>query len=291
MRTLQANGQYHLTKLGKAFFKDKYTEWLAHVPVIIRGRRRNGNPYERHDYLPVTALELGLSRQNDAWSEAQVAHNVKEAVLRQLGQPEANEPIYMIWGETYFLHPTNEWAYSSSSMQVDNRVDTQIRLRQPLGALREVSYQLFAGDQILASAFEERQDMLCVPRQLAELLKLPLQEVIEDFNSICPGNWQQRGVSPRRDPDLLRLAQRPHVLRRLQGAVDCFQPAEKEEKAIAFTSWNGHAFFYRSARAVAGCDESQQRPALPPAQARQSSAGVQGVAGLGGRDQIRFFLL
>ena len=110
VRTLQADGQYHLTKLGKAFFKDKYTEWLAHVPVIIRGRRRNGNPYERHDYLPVTALELGLSRQNDAWSEAQVARNVKEAVLRQLGQPEANEPIYMISGETYFLHPTNEWA-------------------------------------------------------------------------------------------------------------------------------------------------------------------------------------
>eukprot|EP00439_Symbiodinium_sp_Y106_P013119 s604_g1.t3 len=91
--------------------------------------------------------------------------------------PPPNEPIYMISGEVYFLHPTNEWAYSSSSMQViDNRVDTQIRLRQPLGALREVSYQLFAGDQILASAFEERRDMLCVPRQIAELLKLPLQE-------------------------------------------------------------------------------------------------------------------
>ena len=261
MRTLQADGQYHLTKLGKAFFKDKYTEWLAHVPVIIRGRRRNGNPYERHDYLPVTALELGLSRQNDAWSEAQVARNVKEAVLRQLGQPEANEPIYMISGETYFLHPTNEWAYSSSSMQViDNRVDTQIRLRQPLGALREVSYQLFAGDQILASAFEERQDMLCVPRQLAELLKLPLQEVIEDFNSICPGNWQQRGVCPaeirtfcvRRNAPMFYVDGRGRLL-------DCFQPAEKEEKAVAFTSWNGHAFFYKSARAVSGCDESEQR--------------------------------
>ena len=69
----------------------------------------------------MTALELGLSRQNDSWSEG------------QLGQPEANEPIYVISGETYFLHPTNDWAYSSSSMQViDNRVDTQIRLRQPL---------------------------------------------------------------------------------------------------------------------------------------------------------------
>ena len=261
VRSLQTNGQYHVTKLGKAFFKDKFTEWLAHVPVIIRGRRRNGTPYERHDYLPVTALEMGLSRQNDAWSDAQVARNVKDAVLRQLGQPGPDEPIYMISGEVYFLHPTNEWAYSSSSMQViDNRVDTQIRLRQPLGALREVSYQLFAGDQILASAFEERQDMLCVPRQIAELLKLPLQEVMEDFNSICPGNWQQRGVSPTEIRTFCVWRNAPMFYVDCRGRLlDCFQPAEKEEKAIAFTSWNGHAFFYRSARAVAACDESEQR--------------------------------
>ena len=68
-----------------------------------RGRRGNGTPYERHDYLPVTALEMGLSRQNDAWSDAQVARNVKDAVLRQLGQPGPDEPIYMISGEVYFL--------------------------------------------------------------------------------------------------------------------------------------------------------------------------------------------
>ena len=171
VRTLQANGQYHLTKLGKAFFKDKYTEWLAHVPVIIRGQPWNWGCPDK--------TTPGARRRSPATSRKPCSG------------------IYMISGETYFLHPTNEWAYSSSSMQViDNRVDTQIRLRQPLGALREVSYQLFAGDQILASAFEERQDMLCVPRQIAELLKLPLQEVIEDFNSICPGNWQQRGVCP-----------------------------------------------------------------------------------------------
>ena len=42
--------------------------------------------------------------------------------------------------------------------------------------------------------------------------------------------------------------------------LDSFQPTEKEERAVAFTSWNGHAFFYRSARAVASCDESEQRP-------------------------------
>ena len=264
VRTLQPDGQYHVTKLGKAFFKDKYTEWLAHVPVIIRGTRRRGrnagNSYERHDYLPVTALELGLSRQNDAWSEAQIARNVKEAVLRQLGQPEANEPIYMISGETYFLHPTNEWAYSSSSMQViDNRVDTQIRLRQPLGALREVSYQLFAGDQILASAFEERPDMLCVPRQLAELLKLSLEDILQDFDAICSGDWRQRGVSPAEIRTFCVWRNAPMFFVDCRGRLlDCFQPMQKEERAIAYTAWNGHAFFYKSARAVVGCDEAER---------------------------------
>ena len=264
VRTLQPDGQYHVTKLGKAFFKDKYTEWLAHVPVIIRGTRRRGrnagNSYERHDYLPVTTLELGLSRQNDAWSEAQIARNVKEAVLRQLGQPEANEPIYMISGETYFLHPTNEWAYSSSSMQViDNRVDTQIRLRQPLGALREVSYQLFAGDQILASAFEERPDMLCVPRQLAELLKLSLEDILQDFDAICSGDWRQRGVSPAEIRTFCVWRNAPMFFVDCRGRLlDCFQPMQKEERAIAYTAWNGHAFFYKSARAVVGCDEAER---------------------------------
>ena len=87
VRTLAPDGNYHLTKLGKAFFKEKYTEWLAHVPVRIRGRRKNGRGYERLDYLPVTSLNVGLQRQNDGLSEGQVARNVKQAVLQKLGSP------------------------------------------------------------------------------------------------------------------------------------------------------------------------------------------------------------
>ncbi len=40
--------------------------------------------------------------------------------------------------------------------------------------------------------------------------------------------------------------------------LDCFQPMQKEERAIAYTAWNGHAFFYKSARAVVGCDEAER---------------------------------
>ena len=37
MRSLQG-GEHRLTKLGKGFFRDKYYEYLVHVPVIIQRR-------------------------------------------------------------------------------------------------------------------------------------------------------------------------------------------------------------------------------------------------------------
>ena len=43
MRSLQG-GEHRLTKLGKGFFRDKYYEYLVHVPVIIRGRHLPPHP-------------------------------------------------------------------------------------------------------------------------------------------------------------------------------------------------------------------------------------------------------
>ena len=33
--------------------------------------------------------------------------------------------------------------------------------------------------------------------------------------------------------------------------LDKFEPAIKKQRAVAFTSWNSHSFFYKSARTVA----------------------------------------
>ena len=77
LRSLQPNGNYQLTKLGKHFFKDKWVDWVVHVPVIIRGVRRNGRnrgmPYERTKRLPVTDLNVALSRQSEGLTDAQAA--------------------------------------------------------------------------------------------------------------------------------------------------------------------------------------------------------------------------
>ncbi|CAE7524491.1 pfh1, partial [Symbiodinium microadriaticum] len=183
VRTLAPDGNYHLTKLGKAFFREKYTEWLAHVPVCIRGRRKNGRSCERQDYLPVSSLNVGLQRQNDGLSEAQV--DVREAVLQQLGSPGEDD---VMSEEVYFLDGSRERTLSSQTTQ---RIDDRAVV---------VSYQLFKGDEVLASAFERRPDRLCAARQLAELLRLPLEEVLSDFDTICDRGWQERGITPERWP-------------------------------------------------------------------------------------------
>ena len=273
VRTLAPDGNYHLTKLGKAFFRDKYTEWLAHVPVRIRGRRKNGRPYEREDYLPVTSLNVGLQRQNDGLSEAQVARNVKQAVLAKLGADDDFSTLLELSGEQYFLDNSREWTLSSQTTQVvDDRVVVETSLRQPLGALRrEVSYQLWKGDEILESAFERRWDKLCVPRQLAELLKLPLAEVLSDFDTICDRGWQDRGVSPKEIREFCVWRGAFFVNCRGQ-LMDSYQPVEKEARAVAFTAWDGHAFFYKTARTVHLCDESERIQPRYRAERRDSTA-------------------
>ena len=132
VRTLAPDGNYHLTKLGKAFFREKYTEWLAHVPVCIRGRRKNGRSCERQDYLPVSSLNVGLQRQNDGLSEAQV--DVREAVLQQLGSPGEDD---VMSEEVYFLDGSRERTLSSQTTQrIDDRAVVETSLRQPLGRAR-----------------------------------------------------------------------------------------------------------------------------------------------------------
>ncbi|CAE7592623.1 pfh1, partial [Symbiodinium pilosum] len=219
--------------LGKAFFKEKYTEWLAHVPVRIRGRRKNGWGYERQDYLPL--FERGPSEAER-----------RAAVLQQLGNPGEDDAIMELSEE--------EWTLSSQTTQrLDDRTVVETSLRQPLGALaqREVSYQLFKGDEVLASAFERRPDRLCAARQLAELLRLPLEEVLSDIDAICDRGWQERGITPEEIRRFCVWRGAPMFYVNCQGQLlDAYQPAEKEARAVAFTAWQGHAFFYKNARSV-----------------------------------------
>ena len=99
VRSLQG-GNRRLTKLGKGFFRDKYYEYLVHVPVIIRGRQRSGRNagagYERRDWLPVNerAGQRGTRRtsRRSRWRSGS-------------GSLDPGGPILQLSDETYFLSP------------------------------------------------------------------------------------------------------------------------------------------------------------------------------------------
>eukprot|EP00439_Symbiodinium_sp_Y106_P020317 s8192_g2.t1 len=268
VRSLQPDGNYHLTKLGKSFFREKYTDWLAHVPVRITGTRQRGRnagrPYQRDDFLPITVVNGSLSRQSNGLSDQQAHARVKEAALRQLDNPSDGDPIMEVSQEVYRYDATRDWAFSKQTLEVvDNRAQVQVSLRQPMGALREISYQLYNGSEILPSAFEARDDKLCVARQLAELLQLPLPEVLSDFDAICDKGWEQRGITALEIREFCAWRGAPMFFVSCRGELlDAYQPPVKENRAVAFTCYQAHAYFYKSARAVSHCDDVPRNEGL-----------------------------
>ena len=153
VRILQPDGKFGLTGLGKLFFKDNYTEYLAHVPVIIRGTRRRGKnagkPYERTDRLPVNTLGLRLTRLNDGLSQQEILARVKEDVLTQgLGaapfvDDEGNRMIMELSEEIYYLDESRDWVVSSQHTQYINdevRVETVLNQRLAKSATSPSSF-------------------------------------------------------------------------------------------------------------------------------------------------------
>ena len=132
-----------------------------------------------------------------------------------------------------------------------------------MGALREISYQLYNGSEILPSAFEARNDKLCVARQLAELLQLPLPEVLSDFDAICDKGWEERGITALEIREFCAWRGAPMFFVSCHGELlDAYQPPVKENRAVAFTCYQAHAYFYRSARAVSHCDDTPRNEGL-----------------------------
>ena len=265
VRTLQPDGKFGLTGLGKLFFKDKFTEYLAHVPVIIRGTRRRGKnagmPYQRTDMLPVTTLGLRQTRLNDGLSQQEILARVKQDVFAQgLGGPPApdaqgNRIIMELSEDVYYLDESRDWVVSSQSTQyINDEVRVETVLNQRLAKVLDISFQVFASHEILDEAFESYMDDLCVPRQLSILLKLPLEEVCSDFDAIIEGaDWRKKGVSPAEIREFCQWRNAPVFLLDPDGHIlDKFEPAVKEARALAYVAFNGHAYFYKSAKVIMG---------------------------------------
>ena len=121
-----------------------------------------------------------------------MARNVKQAVLQKLGSPSEDDAIMD-------LLPRRLAGVDAELADHAARRQPHACGNEPAAAARRPARGLLPalqGDEILASAFEQRDDKLCAARQLAELLRLPLEEVLSDFDAICDRGWQERGITP-----------------------------------------------------------------------------------------------
>ena len=102
---------------------------------------------------------------------------------------------------------------------------------------------------LIREAFEEHGDKLCVPRQLAALLKMSLQDTCAAFDNICADGWRLRGVTPDEVFEFAKFYGCPCFYFAGGQMQWQYQPEHKLNKALAFTSWEDHAFFLQQCEA------------------------------------------
>ena len=109
-------------------------------------------------------------------------------------------------GETFSYDRDGEWLISALTTDIqDGEAVTSALMRQPLGA-GPVSCASFLpySDCIVDCAFETHDDLLCVPRQLANVLGVSLGEAISYFDAFLELGWQHRCVTPLELKELCR---------------------------------------------------------------------------------------
>ncbi len=82
VRSLRPDKTTRVTQLGLAFFRNRYREYVVHVPVTIRGERANQT---KPDWLPVHKLCLSGIMENEQYTETQAHARVRSRVLSELG--------------------------------------------------------------------------------------------------------------------------------------------------------------------------------------------------------------
>jgi len=116
IRQLTPNGQMQLTALGRKFYKNKHTEYIIEIPVIINVTDSKGkNRVRTGEHLPVINLGIGNIFASDGLTEAQKIAKIKSDVLRHLGgMTRAGKTVLMeISGQVFFYDRDGTWLISA----------------------------------------------------------------------------------------------------------------------------------------------------------------------------------
>ena len=92
----------------------------------------------------------------------------------------------------------------------------------------------------------------CVPRQLAAVLGVSLDEASSYFNEFLDPGWRERGVTALEVRALCERQGRCFYFLSGHRMLDVYEPPAKRRalRGVAMTSWEGHSYMYTNARTV-----------------------------------------
>jgi hypothetical protein len=243
-----ASMQWVYTALGRQFYSQRRSEYVVQIPVTKRGRRDNGSHYVVAGWMPITDMGLANIRLPQNLTEQQRDERIKALVGVYL-QPD--QVVYEVSEETWRYDAAGTWIISEMVTQPAEGAGqprTEVLTRR-LGTAPARLSQLPHPDGIVSEAFEAHDDRLCVPRQMAAVLRQDLDEVLRGLNDVV-GNceWQEEGAT----------AEMVVAYAKARGLGWCVLhngtalESGRGWPALVFAVHEAHAYFYhgRSARTL-----------------------------------------
>ena len=103
-RWVEGTGEYKFTALGNSYYRQLRRSYVVTVPVIIKGRRKDGTGYEIKSSMPVS--KLGLLAKTIPLN---MTSPQRRAKVRAMVEAELPGVLYEQSDETWTLDATGSW--------------------------------------------------------------------------------------------------------------------------------------------------------------------------------------
>ena len=254
-RRWEAGGEYKFTQLGKKYYATLRRNYVADVPIIIKGKRKNNTTYTikshmKREKLNLRPVEVPLNLTHD-----QRMALVKRMILKELKDRAGNDDsqdlvLYEVSDEQWTLDPEGSWRIHEETVGVDPEtgageahvvLDRRVRAPEPL-----ISNNLLFPHAICEEAYEAAQDNLCAPRQMAALLKQDVGEICYKLTQISrelykTEVWEENGATPRMIMEFCKKESYGCVVVWNEEVIETLTG----HPILAFTVHEDHVFFYR----------------------------------------------
>ena len=256
-RTLQPDGTLKVTKYGHIFNKVKQVAVNVKIPALEEIRAGSGGYRREAMYLVtdprVTALgniarSVNLTREQ---KDEAIKMSVKEALDLKDETSELAHGSY-----AYFYDPTREWSIKFMVTGAKEEEPTVKEIMSaPMKGLLETGNIPYV-DEVLEVCLRRYEDALCVPRALAELLKMSPDLVIESFDYLLGyKRWRDVGITPEQLEAWCKDQQRSsYMIFQYNGRWDVRHSIAAEagkRRCVAWCSYKGHCYMYRDAHILA----------------------------------------